>query len=158
MLIIGIDPGATGAIAFMNGGLLFHIEDMPVDEVKVGGKLRSRVSPARLARELQAVDGSLVRVFVENVNAMPRQGVAGAFTFGKAAGIIEGVLGALALPYTLITPQEWKKGVRCPTDKDAARKRACELFPAAAASFARKKDDGRAEAAMIALYGSGLPL
>jgi len=154
MLIVGIDPGGCGALAFVQDGVLLAVHDMPVDEVKVNSSTRKRVSAARFARLLQSE--GINHVYVERVGAMPREGAAGAFAFGVACGILEGGIAALGIPYTLITPQEWKKGMRCPADKGAARKRAGELFPAASALFARVKDDGRAEAAMVALYGAGL--
>ena len=152
MLVIGCDPGAKGAIAFVRDGRITNVFDMPADEVKVGGKVRSRVSAPRLALLFPRAD----HVYIENVNARPMEGAAGAFAFGKACGVLEGVCAALGLPYTLITPAEWKRAMRCPADKGAARKRACELFPASAAMFARVKDDGRAESAMLALYGEQL--
>ena len=153
-LIIGCDPGAKGAIAFLADGKIEAVFDMPADEVKVGGKLRSRVSAARLAALLLFPRAD--HVYIENVNARPMEGAAGAFAFGKACGVLEGVCAALGLPCTLITPAEWKRAIRCPADKGAARKRACELFPASAAMFARVRDDGRAESAMLALYGEQL--
>ena len=156
MLTIGCDPGAKGAIAVVEDGRLLGVIDMPADEVKVGGKLRSRVNAALLTERLTLLSGGRAHVYIENVNARPMEGAAGAFAFGKACGVLEGVCAALGLPYTLITPAEWKRAMRCPADKGAARKRACELFPASAAMFARVRDSDRAEACMIALYGEQL--
>lgn len=153
MLIVGCDPGAKGAIAYVLDGNLVSIEDMPADEVKVGGKVRTRVNSALVAEALNPLGVRIGHVYIENVNARPMEGAAGAFSFGVSCGILHGVCGSLGLPMTLITPAEWKRAMRCPADKGAARKRACELFPAHAARFSRVKDDGRAEAAMLALYG-----
>jgi crossover junction endodeoxyribonuclease RuvC len=155
MLIIGIDPGASGAIAFLNDGVLIDVADMPTDTVKVGAKLRKRINPQRLACIFQGQWSRQV-AFLENVGPNPHDGAASAFSFGRAFGYAEQALASECIPYTLVTPMEWKRAMRCPADKDAARKRACQLFPESSALFARVKDDGRAEAALIALYGYGL--
>lgn len=156
MVVIGIDPGAKGAIVAVEHGRIIWWCDMPVDEVKVGGKVRARVSAARLVSALTAGSRPVSHAYVENVSAHPRDGAAGAFAFGKACGILEGALAATGIPITLVTPAEWKRAMRCPADKGAARKRACELFPVSAELFSRVKDDGRAEAAMIALHGESM--
>lgn len=158
MLIIGIDPGAGGAIAFRFGTMLWT-HDMPADVVRSGKSNKRRVSAGQLAAMIRnampygAVTGDVV-AYVEQVGAMPGQGVTSMFAFGRAAGIVEGVLAALEIPTTLIAPTVWKRAVRCPAGKDGARARAAQLFPARAADFARVKDDGRAEAALIAHYGA----
>jgi crossover junction endodeoxyribonuclease RuvC len=90
---------------------------------------------------------------VERVAARPGQGVASMFGFGVSYGLLRGVLTAKLIPVTLVTPQEWKRGTRTPAAKDAARARASEVFPGYADFWARKKDDGRAEAALIAHFG-----
>lgn len=152
MISIGVDPGAHGAIGYVQNGRLLKVDDMPVDQVRVGRGVRNRVSPARLAHLLMwcAHDA---HAFVEQVGSQPKEGVAGAFAFGRSCGAVEGVLAALGVPYTMVTSQTWKKGMQCRREKDASRQRACQLFPDMAGKFARKKDDGRAEAALIALYG-----
>ena len=90
---------------------------------------------------------------LEQVGAMPGQGVSSMFAFGRAVGVVEGALGALAVPYSRVPPQEWQRGMRVRGGKDGARERAMALFPARADEFARKKDDGRADASLIAAYG-----
>lgn len=84
---------------------------------------------------------------------MPGQGVSSMFAFGRAVGVLEGALGAHKIPYSRIPPQEWQRGMRVRGGKDGARERAMALFPAKAGDFARKKDDGRADAALLAAYG-----
>lgn len=153
MTIIGIDPGASGGIAFfsMQRGLL-SIFDMPTVEVKRGGKNKREVSAAMLNAIIGARD--IDAAFVEKVGAMPGQGVSSMFQFGRSVGMIEGVLSALEIPTNYVTPQSWQKAVGARGGKDASRARAAELFPAYAANFTRKKDDGRADAALIAWYGA----
>jgi crossover junction endodeoxyribonuclease RuvC len=80
--------------------------------------------------------------------------VVSAFNFGMNFGTIKGVCGGLRIPFSLVTPGKWKRDLGLKADKDQARARAAQLWPGAAAHFARKKDDGRAEAALIALWGS----
>lgn len=157
MNIIGIDPGAHGAIAVLSFGVLVDVFDMPIDIVKVGKTERARVSAAALAELLRSI--GVTHAFIEQVGPTPHDGPAHAFAFGRAAGLPEMGCATLGIPYTFVTPQEWKKGVRCPADKDAATKRASQLFPADAKKFYGPRGgrlDGRAEAAMIAYYGTGL--
>lgn len=91
---------------------------------------------------------------MERVGAMPGNGVSSMFAFGMAAGIVQGVLGALMIPMTLITPAQWKVALRVPADKGGARARASQLIPKGAHRWPLAKHDGRAEAALIGLYGS----
>lgn len=153
MRILGIDPGASGAVALVEGSRLLWVRDMPVTEVRSGGRAKKRVSPGLLAQIVRADAGGVDHAFIEEVAAMPRQGVSSTFVFGTAYGIALGVLGALTIPYTTITPPTWRRAAQTRGDKDASRGRAAQLFPAAASLFARKKDDGRAEAALIAYAG-----
>ena len=155
MTILGIDPGASGGLAFFDveRGLL-DVFDMPIVSVKRGGKNKREVSAAMLNAIIGARD--IDAAFVEKVGAMPGQGVSSMFQFGRSVGIIEGVLAALEIPTNYVTPQVWQKAVGARGGKDASRARAAELFPAYAANFTRKKDDGRADAALIAWYGAQL--
>jgi crossover junction endodeoxyribonuclease RuvC len=155
-VIIGIDPGITGAAAFFsNDGRLHAIEDMPLMEVKVGGKTRQRVSGRWFAEVVRQMDrasyGGQHRAFLEQVG--PSSSAAGSFTFGRSVGVVEGVLAALGIPVTLISPHRWKPAMAPGNDKNVSRAAAAALFPAHAALFARVKDDGRAEAALIGLFG-----
>jgi len=92
-------------------------------------------------------------VFVEQVSARPGQGVTSMFRFGESFGLVKGVCAGIGLPLTLVTPQEWRRGMRVPTGKDGSRQRILELQPELAKRFARKKDHGRADAMLIALHG-----
>ncbi len=151
-LILGCDPGAHGAIAILtDGGALLEVFDMPSVQVEVGKTKRTRIASGSLAYLIR--QHGPVHAFVEAVGAMPGQGTASMFSFGKAAGIIEGVLAGLAVPTTFLTPVAWKRGTGLGTDKAACRQRAMQVFPMQADQFARVKDDGRAEAALLALYG-----
>lgn len=153
MLIVGIDPGATGAIALFFDCDVFHIHDMPVDVVKVGKTMRKRVNPWTIAAMFRHWDPRAVHVFKEKVGPSFKDGPAGAFAFGAADMAVTMACAAFNLPFTEVEPELWKRVMGCPTDKGLARRRACQLLPEHAASFARVKDDGRAEAAMIGLYG-----
>lgn len=147
-VILGVDPGASGAVAWVSDlGHLIEVRDLP--HVKGEGMM-----PAVLAAWLASPDRRPIHAFVERVASRPGAGVAGMFNFGRGYGQIEGVLAALEIPVTLVTPSKWKGSLRIPADKSAARARAAQLWPGLAGTFARVKDDGRAEAALIALYGA----
>lgn len=148
-MILGIDPGAHGAIALLDdGGAVVALHDMPTIEVVSGSKKRTRVSFQVLANVVRKSVAD--RAVIERVGSMPGQGVASSFAFGYAAGGIEGVFAALNIPIELVSPVTWKRELRLPADKGMARQVATRLWPAHAASFARVRDDGRAEAALIA--------
>lgn len=144
---VGIDPGAKGAIAFLEGDTL-TIHDMPT--TMEGAKGKPRVDPAALALILRPL--SPCHVWVEQVGAMPGQGVSSMFAFGMAYGYARGIPAALGYPVTLIGPAAWKSAMRCGVEN--ARARASQLFPRYANLWPLKGHDGRAEAALIALYGS----
>ena len=93
-------------------------------------------------------------VYIEKVGAMPGQGVTSMFSFGRSYGILLGCAAGLQMQTTVITPQMWMRALNCQKGKDGNRQRACEIFPAYAQMFARKKDDGRADAALLAYYGA----
>ena len=155
MLFFGIDPGADGAVAVLDhdGGLLAAF-DMPSVDVEVSGKLRRRLSApllAELIREWRG--GARCHATIERVGAMPGQGTASMFSFGKSAGIPEGVLAGIGIPYGMVSPVTWKRAANLAKDKGAARMMAMNMWPSFAKLFARVKDDGRAEAALIARWG-----
>ena len=146
--VIGVDPGKSGAIAILTtDGELHELHDMPVT-----GKV---VSSALLADilHLGRRPGSLA--VVEDVHAMPGQGVSSMFSFGRSLGCVEGVLGALRIRTIYVSPAKWKGAMRLGKDKGTSRRLAIERWPAHAQDFARVKDDGRAEAALIALWAIG---
>lgn len=154
MKIIGVDPGATGAFAILDlDSRHLVVIDMPTTKVKRGPRTVNQVDAVRLAHLLRPhADGA--HAIVEKVHSMPGQGVASTFSFGRAAGIIEGVLAALDIPFSLVPPATWTKKMRLFGGKDGSRTRAIELFPDQAHLFARKKDDGRADATLIACYAA----
>jgi len=152
--VISIDPGAKGAVAILNSaGVIVQVFDMPSVELVVGGKKKVRVSAEMLAAELRLyVDQGAVAV-MESVASSPQMGVSSAFAFGESFGIVKGVLAALAVPLTLVTPATWKKALKLNASKDGSRIKAAQLWPAAASEFKRVKDADRAEAALIGYWG-----
>lgn len=155
-MIIGIDPGITGAIYF-NAHEERSVVDMPI-MAKTSGK-GNQINPYELTSLLvaaMATDPTYDNgtCYLESVSAMPGQGVSSVFSFGKSAGIIEGVLAALNIPLVMVTPQRWKKQAKLiGKDKDAARTLAIQLYPELSDRLARKKDIGRADAILIAEFG-----
>ena len=155
MRILGIDPGAGGALVLLDTKTnQLTVLDMPTVEIKRGQRMVNQVSAQLVAELLRG--HKIDHAVMEKVHAMPGQGVSSMFAFGRAAGVVEGVLSGLSLPTTLVPPQEWQKAMRVIGGKDGSRHRAMELFPEQAPMFARKKDDGRADAALIAAYGAKL--
>lgn len=157
MFVIGVDPGASGAIAILEqDGKLVHVFDMPSVEIMSGGKAKRRVSPEMLAAELRLYADQGAVAYVEQVGAMPGQGVSSMFAFGQAFGIVLGVMAGLAIPTQTVTPAKWKKDLKLNGGKDASRAKAAQIWPAHAGEFKRVKDDGKAEAGLIAVWGLGL--
>ena len=153
---IGVDVGLNGAIALLRPDNTLSIVDMPTGEVKVGNKMRPkrRIIPELLATSIEGMVGNChVVAMVEKVSAMPGQGSVSMFQFGTSYGLVLGVLAALQIETHQVSPVTWKKHFRLTSSKDASRMKACSMFPAQAALFARVKDDGRAEAALLAVYG-----
>lgn len=145
-ITVGIDPGLTGAIALVDSyGVLVDAYDMPV----VGGLVS-----AHAIVDLEGwCEHDFGTVVIEDVHSMPKQGVASSFGFGRSKGVVEGVFAAQRLPIVYVSPQKWKKALGLTSDKGASRRRAIELWPAKGTKlFARVKDDGRAEAALIAYW------
>jgi crossover junction endodeoxyribonuclease RuvC len=149
---LGIDPGASGAIAVLSEeGHFVKVIDMPVIEVKVGKSIKRRVSAPLLAHEIGLYQNSTA--ILEQVSAMPGQGVSSMFAFGESYGIIKGVLAAFNISTHLVTPGAWKKSMELNASKDGSRAKAIEMWPERALDFKRVKDDGRAEACLIAEFG-----
>lgn len=153
--VIGVDPGFGGAISAVDlqGNLLFSA-DMPVKAAE------RAIDPQGIIALVKPYE--VVHAYVEVVQSRPRQ--AGQFVFGLNTGVIHGTIQTLGIPMTLVTSAKWKsqygikrhEGESYAEKKDEARGIAASLFPAAKQLFARKKDDGRSEAALIALYGLSL--
>lgn len=144
--VLGVDPGLSGAIAFYftSHPHLISVEDMPV--------IAGEISAADLAMRINQVRPDAA--VIELVGARPGQGVSSMFKFGKSFGVVIGVCQALKIPTHFVTPQKWKKHFSLGADKDDSRLRATEYWPDRPELFAKKKHDGRAEAALIARYGA----
>ena len=150
---LGIDPGISGALAVLDENEdIVQIFDMPTLEVITGKSKKQRVNPQAIVAELRLFKDQRVEGVIEQVNAMPNQGVTSMFSFGRSLGILEGVLAGLDIPYSLVTPTVWKKRMQVNSSKDGARELAMRTWSSKSELFKRKKDDGRAEAALMALY------
>jgi crossover junction endodeoxyribonuclease RuvC len=151
MRIIGIDPGLSGAVSVLKGLDLIEVFDMPTVLVRSGKTEKRQISEAMLAVTLR--DMNISHAYLEFVHAMPGQGVTSMFNFGMGYGVIKGVLAALSIPMTTVPPSKWQKDLGMAKGKEANRARAAQLFPNQAGLFARVKDDGRADAALIGYWG-----
>ncbi len=155
--VLGIDPGATGAIVVLHAGSgrIDACFDTPTVEIRRGRRTAREVDAHSLASTLEAALMACgpVHAYVERVHAMPKQGVSSMFAFGRALGVLEGVLAALHVPFEFINPLDWRRIAGVAPGKDGSRLTASRLWPADAQLFARVKDDGRAEAALIARAG-----
>jgi crossover junction endodeoxyribonuclease RuvC len=152
-MIIGIDPGLTGAIAIIgHNGSTAILLDMPIVP-KLSGKgneLSARLLLAALSAHRTDIDAA----YVERVHAMPGQGVTGMFSLGRSVGVIDGILAALGIQTFYVEPTRWKRALDLTgKEKDAARTMAISLYPDAATNLSRKKDIGRADALLIAHWG-----
>ena len=153
MRIIGIDPGLSGAIAVLENNKVLNIFDMPV--MSEGKKNKRQLNSALLVALIKEnIENSKeVSVVVEQVNAMPGQGVTSMFNFGQSFGVIKGICAALSLPIYFVRPSKWKKHFNLiKTNKDASRTKVIEVYPEISSKLHRKKDSNRADAILIALY------
>lgn len=148
MIIAGIDPGANGGLAKIYDGGALLVQDVP----KVGKEVDERA----WSHQWSALLLTCNHIFIEQVGAMPGQGVTSMFNFGDRFGFVKALAYSAGVPVSFVRPQEWKKGVGIPmgSEKGASRIRASQLFPNDADKWSRVKDDGLAEAALIAYYGS----
>lgn len=145
-IVMGIDPGLSGAVAFYFPMVPARIS---VDDIPLAG---GEINVHELSRLIRIHRPTLA--VIERVSAMPGQGVVSMFNFGRAYGDVRGAIAAMDVPLHFVTPQKWKKHFSLTADKEQSRLRAIRTFPAVADSFRLKKHDGRAEAALIALYGA----
>lgn len=151
-LFVGIDPGLDGAIAFLNHDATeLKVYDMPTLITGTTGK--RTVDAHALVVMLTNAATYIDHIFVELVSARPGQGVVSMFNFGVSCGVVKAAVAATRKPSTMVTPLKWKKAMGVPAAKDGAIARATQLMPHHAKNWTRKKDDGRAEAALLALYG-----
>ena len=179
MLIIGIDPGISGSICFFEDGKIIEVIEMPV--MTEGKKNKKQVNGAQIYNEFSKRinrKDSGVRVVIEQVSAMPGQGVTSMFNFGQSFGILKGICSAMPgqgvtsmfnfgqsfgilkgicsamrLPVYYIRPAKWKKYFNLiNSEKDASRTRAIEIFPYFSAQLSKKKDNNKADAILIASF------
>ena len=157
MLIIGIDPGISGAICFFENGEIKDVIDMP--SMAEGKKNKRQINGSQLYNELQERTKHLqkkdIAVVVERVSAMPGQGVTSMFNFGQSYGVIKGICSAMQLPIYFVSPSKWKKYFNLiKTNKDASRAKAIEIFPYISSKLQKKKDTNKADAILIASFFS----
>ena len=155
MKIIGIDPGLSGGIAVLENNRVLSIFDMPV--MAEGKKNKRQLNSAQLVTLIKEnIKSSVdVAVIVEQVNAMPGQGVTSMFNFGQTFGAIKGVCAALRLPIFFVRPSKWKKHFELiNSSKDSSRTKAIEMYPALSNQLAKKKDVNKSDAILIARFYS----
>ncbi len=155
MLIIGIDPGISGSICFLDSGKILDVIEMPI--MTDGKKNKKQVNGAQIYNEIynriNHRDKDNIRVVIEQVSAMPGQGVTSMFNFGQSFGIIKGVCSAMQLSMFFVRPAKWKKYFNLiNSEKDASRSRAIEIFPYFSAQLSKKKDSNKADAILIASF------
>jgi crossover junction endodeoxyribonuclease RuvC len=154
MLIIGIDPGISGSICFFEDGKIIEVIEMPV--MTEGKKNKKQVNGAQIYNEfLKKINNkdNDVRVVIEQVSAMPGQGVTSMFNFGQSYGILKGICSAMQLPMFFVRPAKWKKYFNLiNSQKDASRTRAIEIFPYFSTQLSKKKDSNKADAILIASF------
>ena len=155
MKIIGIDPGLSGGIAILESNKIKEIYDMPV--MPEGKKNKRQLNSAQLVKLIKdnIKDDEEVAIIVEQVNAMPGQGVTSMFNFGQTFGAIKGICAALGLPIFFVRPAKWKKHFELiNSSKDASRTKAIEMYPSIADKLSKKKDVNKSDAILIARYYS----
>ena len=154
MLIIGIDPGISGSICFFEDGKIIEVIEMPV--MTEGKKNKKQVNGAQIYNEfLKRINNKDddIRVVIEQVSAMPGQGVTSMFNFGQSYGILKGICSAMQLPMFFVRPAKWKKYFNLiNSQKDASRTRAIEIFPYFSTQLSKKKDSNKADAILIASF------
>ena len=154
MLIIGIDPGISGSICFFKDGKIIEVIEMPV--MTEGKKNKKQINGSQIYNEfLKKINGidDEIRVVIEQVSAMPGQGVTSMFNFGQSFGILKGICSAMQLPMFFVRPAKWKKYFNLiNSQKDASRTRAIEIFPYFSTKLSKKKDSNKADAILIASF------
>ena len=153
MKVFGIDPGLNGAIAILQDKKVLSVIDMPV--MADGKKNKRQLNNAQLAEILRknTSKDDEISVVVEQVNAMPGQGVTSMFNFGQTFGAIKGVCAALQLPIFFVRPSKWKKYFELiNSSKDSSRTKAIEMYPSLSNQLSKKKDVNKSDAILIARY------
>ena len=155
MLIIGIDPGITGSLCFFEDGKILDVIEMP--NMTEGKKNKRQVNGAQVYNEItkriKNIKKENIKVIIEQVSAMPGQGVTSMFNFGQSYGILKGICSAMQLPMYFVRPAKWKKYFNLiNSEKDASRTKAIEVFPYFSSQLAKKKDSNKADAILIASF------
>tara|TARA_B100000989_G_scaffold255509_1_gene204441 strand:+ start:809 stop:1303 length:495 start_codon:yes stop_codon:yes gene_type:complete len=155
MLIIGIDPGISGAICFLQDGKIINVIEMPI--MIEGKKNKKQVNGSQIYNEIckriNKIEKQEIRIVIEQVSAMPGQGVTSMFNFGQSFGILKGISSAMQLPVYFVRPAKWKKYFNLiNSEKDASRTRAIEIFPYFSSQLSKKKDSNKADAILIASF------
>tara|TARA_Y100000816_G_scaffold52676_1_gene33827 strand:+ start:2832 stop:3332 length:501 start_codon:yes stop_codon:yes gene_type:complete len=155
MFIIGIDPGISGAICFFENRKIIEIIDMPI--MNDGKKNKKQVNGAQIYNEIyeqiKNIPKHEINVVLEQVSAMPGQGVTSMFNFGQSFGVIKGICAAMRLPLHFVRPAKWKKYFNLlNSEKQASRTKAIEIFPEISHKLSKKKDINKADAILIASF------
>jgi crossover junction endodeoxyribonuclease RuvC len=155
MLIIGIDPGISGAICFFENGEVKEILDLP--NMAEGKKNKRQINGPQIYNEISKriinIPKKEVVVVIEQVSAMPGQGVTSMFNFGQSFGVLKGICSAMQLSMHFVRPAKWKKYFNLiKTEKDASRTKVIEIFPYISSQLSRKKDSNKADAILIASF------
>ena len=155
MIIVGIDPGIAGAICFFSDVKVIDVIDMPT--MASGNKNKKQINASQIFNEIsmriKKYKSENVNVIVEQVSAMPGQGVTSMFNFGQSFGVLKGVCAAMQLPIFFVRPAKWKKYYDLiNSQKDSSRVKAIEMFPKFSSMLSRKKDTNKADAILIANY------
>ena len=155
MLIIGIDPGISGSICFFQDGKILDVIEMPT--MTEGKKNKKQVNGSQIYNEIckitKDIEKQEIRIVIEQVSAMPGQGVTSMFNFGQSFGILKGIFSAMQLPVYFVRPAKWKKYFNLlNSEKGASRTKAIEIFPYFSSRLSKKKDSNKADAILIASF------
>ena len=155
MLIIGIDPGISGSICFFQKGKILDVIETPT--MTDGKKNKRQVNGSQIFNEIskriENTNKQDIRVIIEQVSAMPGQGVTSMFNFGQSFGILKGICSAMQLRMYFVRPAKWKKYFNLiNSEKDASRTKAIEIFPYFSSQLSKKKDSNKADAILIASF------
>ena len=155
MLVIGIDPGISGSICFFKDGKVVDIIEMP--NMAEGKKNKRQVNGAQIYNEISSRIKNFskedIKVVIEQVSAMPGQGVTSMFNFGQSFGVLKGICSAMQLPMYFVRPAKWKKYFNLiNSEKDASRTKAIQIFPYISSQLSKKKDANKADAMLLASF------
>ena len=157
MLIIGIDPGISGAICFFENGEVKEVIEMPTmaDGKKNKRQINGSQTYNEILQRIKNISNKDILVVIEQVSAMPGQGVTSMFNFGQTFGAIKGVCAALELPIFFVRPSKWKKHFELiNSSKDSSRTKAIEMYPSLSNNLSKKKDVNKSDAILIARFYS----